>query len=430
MSRTPWGDATELRERRLAPGRGTPREEVERNQRERLFAAMVATMAEKGYEATRVADVLMLAGVSRKAFYSYFADKEECFTEAVAAIVDRTFAVLQERVGSDGGESVRGEKGLEFLLWATSEQPSAARAIVIEAFSAGPAAREKLERTIIDLEWTAAGLMSEEHGGQRVQRELARAVLGGIAGTVHRVLREGREQELPGLAAPLWRWASSLTPLPGLLPERRERSGRRRAAEVPFEARVPTERILRGFAAAVAEHGYAEVPVAAIASHGKVSLSTFYDLFDGKREALGAALALVETQLLAAVLPAAREAEELGSTVAASFQAAMEYFAAEPELAHLWIVDVMAAGPEAVARRDRLDGELFATVSALAGSGLGELDGIAVEATMGAVHSLLYERVRAEGGPGALPALAPMLTYVATVPFLGAEAAWKAAGGE
>ena len=38
----------------LPPGRGTPRDVAERNQRERLFAAIVATVAKKGYEATTV----------------------------------------------------------------------------------------------------------------------------------------------------------------------------------------------------------------------------------------------------------------------------------------------------------------------------------------------------------------------------------------
>ena len=48
---TPWGKASELRERRLYPGAGTPAEEVARNQRERLFGAIVALVSEKGYEA-------------------------------------------------------------------------------------------------------------------------------------------------------------------------------------------------------------------------------------------------------------------------------------------------------------------------------------------------------------------------------------------
>jgi AcrR family transcriptional regulator len=51
----------------MRPGRGMPREEAERNHRERLFAAMVASVVEKGYDATRVADLVELSGISRTA---------------------------------------------------------------------------------------------------------------------------------------------------------------------------------------------------------------------------------------------------------------------------------------------------------------------------------------------------------------------------
>ena len=78
MVLTPWGDASQLRAKMLPPGCGTPRAEAERNQRGRLFAAMVATVAEKGYEATTVADLVELSGVSRSAFYKHFADKQAC----------------------------------------------------------------------------------------------------------------------------------------------------------------------------------------------------------------------------------------------------------------------------------------------------------------------------------------------------------------
>jgi len=44
----------------MRPGRGMPREEAERNHRERLFAAMVACVVEKGYDSTRVADLFQL----------------------------------------------------------------------------------------------------------------------------------------------------------------------------------------------------------------------------------------------------------------------------------------------------------------------------------------------------------------------------------
>ena len=71
-----------------------PREEAERNQRERLFAAMVASVAEKGYEATTVADLVELSGVSRSAFYRTSSDKEECFLAACEALVEPTVGAI------------------------------------------------------------------------------------------------------------------------------------------------------------------------------------------------------------------------------------------------------------------------------------------------------------------------------------------------
>jgi hypothetical protein len=61
---TPWGDASQLRARRLPPGLGSSPVQTERNQRERLFAAIAATVSEKGYAATStVADLVELSRV-------------------------------------------------------------------------------------------------------------------------------------------------------------------------------------------------------------------------------------------------------------------------------------------------------------------------------------------------------------------------------
>ena len=95
--RTPWGDAARLREKKLRPGPGTPRAEAEHNQRERLFGAMVAAVAEKGYEATTVADLVKLSGVSRSAFYRHYDDKQACFLAAVEAMVEPAL----RRIGGD-----------------------------------------------------------------------------------------------------------------------------------------------------------------------------------------------------------------------------------------------------------------------------------------------------------------------------------------
>ena len=88
MTETPWGNSEQLRAHKLAPGLRLPAEEVAHNQRRRLLAAMVASVAEHGYERTTVGDVVEMSGVSRTAFYRHFANKEDCFVAAVDGTIE------------------------------------------------------------------------------------------------------------------------------------------------------------------------------------------------------------------------------------------------------------------------------------------------------------------------------------------------------
>ena len=146
MVATPWGDSEQLRERRLRPVRGTPHDEVERNQRERLFGALVASCAEKGYAATTVADLVEISGVSSRSFYALFGDQHNLARAALEDILDR----LQGRL-STSTEPIDEERSRErFELFAAAivEQPAAARFLLAEAFGAGPETVAALERAI------------------------------------------------------------------------------------------------------------------------------------------------------------------------------------------------------------------------------------------------------------------------------------------
>jgi AcrR family transcriptional regulator len=87
MTTTPWGEASELRERMLVSSPRPSPEEAARNQRERLFGAIVALCEERGYEATTVGDLVGLSGVSRRDFYRHFASKQACFEAALETIL-------------------------------------------------------------------------------------------------------------------------------------------------------------------------------------------------------------------------------------------------------------------------------------------------------------------------------------------------------
>jgi AcrR family transcriptional regulator len=125
VTATPWGRAEDLRARRLRPGPGASREEVDRNQRERLFGAMVIAVAENGYEKTRVADLLRISGVSRNTFYRQFKNKEDCFLATVDAIVavGGEFVVTAFRE-SEGDWGDRLATGLTALFELIAEHPS------------------------------------------------------------------------------------------------------------------------------------------------------------------------------------------------------------------------------------------------------------------------------------------------------------------
>src|SRR5919112_619662 len=131
---------------RLPSGRhGLTREAVVASQRARLIDAMAAVVAEKGYAATTVADVVERAGVSRRTFYEQFADKEACFLAAY----DVGLAAVLERIGSAveahpaAGWGVRARSGVEAFLALLAAEPAFARALQIEFLTAGPAALDR-----------------------------------------------------------------------------------------------------------------------------------------------------------------------------------------------------------------------------------------------------------------------------------------------
>src|ERR1041384_430957 len=100
--------------RRLPRGRhALAPEEVARDQRERLLAAVPGVVAEKGYEAMSVADIVKAAAGPRNAFYKGFKDKQDCFAPAHEAGHERLFEILTVPCDDDGaGIEERVERSL------------------------------------------------------------------------------------------------------------------------------------------------------------------------------------------------------------------------------------------------------------------------------------------------------------------------------
>src|SRR2546423_5111161 len=131
---------------RLPSGRhGLTREEVMASQRARLVDAMVHVVADKGYAATTVADVVERAGVSRRTFYEQFADKEACFLAAYDVALAAVLGRIAETAGPEGpdgpaaGWRAPARAGVEGFLDLLAGEPAHARALQGEILPAGPA---------------------------------------------------------------------------------------------------------------------------------------------------------------------------------------------------------------------------------------------------------------------------------------------------
>jgi AcrR family transcriptional regulator len=426
MARTPWGDATQLRERKLRPGRGTPREEAERNQRERLFAAMVATVDEKGYEATTVADLVQLSGVSRSAFYRHFDDKQACFLAAVEAMVEPTL----QRLGADESAPAgveRARRAFTSLIETIVDQPAASKLCIVEVYAAGPEGAALVDRAIEQATALAAGLLEQVPEREGMPIELVRAIVGGIQKVIHKRLYRGQEGELMELVPQLWDWLFCYPVPPGPLKATR----RRVVKPVPFAERQaqsnPPERLLRALAAVVAEKGYPDTTVAEIVERAATSQRTFYEHFKNKEDAIVAALDSGSAHMLAAALPAFRRAPDWAHAVRDTQAAMFAFGAEEPEYARLGGVEMYAAGKRALDQREVVT-EGMEGLLAPGYELKPETPPIAAEAIGGALYSLLYDHVNKKG-PETLPDLVPTLVYVTLAPFLSAEEAYAVAIG-
>jgi AcrR family transcriptional regulator len=426
MTRTPWGDAAALRERKLRPGRGTPRKEAERNQRERLFAATVATVAEKGYEATTVADLVELSGVSRSAFYRHFEDKQACFLAAVEALVDPTLRQLAGDETAPAGVE-RARAAFVSLMDLIVSQPAAAKMCIVEVYAAGPEGAALVDRMIDSSTAVAQQLLDQVPGRKGMPPELVRSIVGGIQKVIHKRLYRGQEDELPELAPELWDWVFVYPVPPGPL-----RATRRRTVKaLPFEERQrlanPPERLLRALAAVVAEKGYPDTTVAEIVERASTSQRTFYEHFKNKEDAIVAALDSGSAHMLAAALPAFRRAPDWPHAVHDTQEAMFCFGAEEPEYARLGGVEMYAAGKRALDQREVVT-EGMEGLLAPGYELKPETPPIAAEAIGGALYSLLYDHVNKKG-PETLPDLVPMLVYMTLAPFLEAKEAYEVAVG-
>lgn len=406
---------------KLKPGPGHSAEKVAAHQRGRLQAAMVELVAEDGYEGVTVSALADRACVSKRDFYKRFDGKEDCFLRTYDVVVHRSLRGILAALEGEEDPQERLRLGFRAFADQVVGSPGAARLALIEVFWAGAGAVERLLGANRLFEALVAEYLPCPDG-RRLPPLLVKGIVGGAARVTRTWLRSGRPPASLD-AEELMGWALSLHDhrvfgLRGLP-----------VAPVPWlPSIVPgpapgDERglILAATAKLASETGYTGLTVPRVRAAAGLSKRSFESHFEGVPDCFLATLSMLSGRTLAAAEPALRTAGDWGCGVHRMIVTLCHLLARDPDFARLVFLDVYSPGAEAVLWR----GEL---ITRLAGALRREAEPdrrpseLIAEASVGAMWSVIHHLV-ATGRVESLPAAAPVLSYLALAPAVGAATA-------
>jgi AcrR family transcriptional regulator len=352
---------------RLKPGPGKSPERVWESQRVRIHRAMIELVAERGFSGLTVRGLTRTSGVSTRAFYSHFANVEECFGSTCDSVMRTALRRLTSPGRSTGrpDEALRG--GLRSLMEGIAENPDAARLALVESFDGGPAMLRDMSSSIGSFERWLARTLRPSFGSRPCPRSLARGLAAGVERVARAKVMEDRQGELPGVAEELSDWvleahqrcAERLPTEIGaaapskVLPPMSVRSGDGR---IPEFAEIDGDRgrILAAVAKLAVRGGYWNLTSPKIRTAAGVSRRSFESHYDGVSDCFLDAVEVlavnaIELATLRATGSANRERAIWRMNIAFCTAAA-----SSPILAQLAFVHILSPGKVGLECRERL----------------------------------------------------------------------------
>ena len=345
------------RYQQLRPLRNGPsREDVQRNQRVRLHAAMIETVGERGYGATTVTELCTRAGVSTKTLYDRFFSKEGCFLATYELVVARAIkcATAAYGGGQDWPDCLR--RALETSVCEVAAESDAARLALVEAPGAGRPALAQTERVRRTLEQLFSASFAQAPGAIVPDEFVIKGIVGGIVAVLRLRLLDGGVAEPSRLARELLEWTLSYRSSAGavlsadLAPEYQTAAGS--LQQVPGRPRDSPanerSRVLQGVLRCVAVNGYDGLTVDGIMREARVSEQTFFEHFKNGEQCFKEALADRQRVALACLTETPQAPEDWTSALRGNLRSLLAYLAADPDFARVACVEILALGSEGV----------------------------------------------------------------------------------
>lgn len=350
---------------------GLSPEEVEADQRSRLIDAMVQLVADKGYAATTVGDLIEHAEVSRKTFYAHFDDRHDLMLASFDAISPAVLEEIRAAVEIKGGPTRQLEALMRDLCRIGQARPGVIALSAIEIAALNPVGLERRDQMMSDYGDLLKDCLQANDEGHVLPASLTRALAGSTYRTIDAHLRLS-QPDLRPLGPQLARWARSYDPIPeGFAPEAPPASRWPGSTEGLVGGRAPgtltlapsgyrapiarqtksfvhhvnRERILDAVAQLVTEAGYVPLTAQAIAERADVSERAFLAHFKSKDDAFVAAVEVGHMKAMAIVSRAREQTTDWRGGVRDAVHALVEFLASEPYFTRLAFVDAPLAGP-------------------------------------------------------------------------------------
>jgi AcrR family transcriptional regulator/chromosome segregation and condensation protein ScpB len=172
-------------------------------QRGRLLSATLALVGERGYEGVTARSVSERAGVSNRAFYECFGDREDCFLAAFNHAVAGLELEARAAWESELGWTARVRSAVAALLRALDHEPAVRRLVFVDALAAGPRVLGCRARVLESLAAVVDGGRANAKAPRQLPPLVAEGVVGATFGVIHARLLELRPEPLVNLLGPL-----------------------------------------------------------------------------------------------------------------------------------------------------------------------------------------------------------------------------------
>jgi AcrR family transcriptional regulator len=400
------------------------REDVARNQRTRLYGGMIESVHERGYAGTTVAQVIGLAGVSRRAFYEQFDNKEACFLATYDIVVARARKLVLEGWGSEHGWANRLHAACKALFDDFAGSSKGSRLVLVDSLAVGPKARERMQLAAGTFEGVVALAFDAAPDGGELSPLTVRAIVGGIRHVAFTRMFENREQELYTLTDEVLDWVESYR---SPAAKRLDAVGLVRPGQVQPQAAVflaskdKRARALGSLVHLTLDESYSEISDPQIAEFAGISTEAFHKLFSTKEACFLTVLDEFVAEAMQAVEVALEESPSWADGVHSGVRALLDYFVAHEALSRLAFINIFEVGPGMTGRMTRSIEDFTKLLDEHAPDARrGPL--VAREAITGAIWGIVSsyvgnDRVRH------LPRLTDQLTFIVLAPYIGAKAA-------